>query len=791
MSELFIVTWDYRPNGLTTSSSRLAMMAIIGMLWKSPEDQWEEIIKAGLGVMLFKSGDKKSLENYRCIVLLSMLSRLLGKIVARRISKYAEEQGFFSRFQFGNRKYRSVCDALFVVRMVLELAAETAHCQGDTEDAGDKLAVVLFDIRKAFPSVDRDAAFLLLGRLGFPESMLQILRSLHNGTVYEILSKQGLSASYKLDRGFREGCCSSPGLYSVYHDTVMKQFRKQALQLLRTRNLQTVTLRHVWGRPFHKRVYKPHKHYGEEDALKLLDITFADDTSLLCRERARPLLEEQLQSTLSAWGEEIKASKTKRLLVCSEVPAVDFKQSARLLGGWLSHTGLHEKDDKVRLAAARRVWSKLHRQLPRYCLPDRVVGRLIEAAVIRSLTFGVETRAVGHRTLQEWQVFLNGVIRGALHVRLSRMHENQQTAVDLLRRLGLASIAMYVTRSQLRFLGHVARLPPGRVEPMVLFGWLKQEASRPAKPKYAATRAQLWRRICEIMAFTEVPKSDWRHQWYRVAAQDDGAEWEKLIARWWSEQYKDLGRDTWEARHKDAAREGRRAAAAERAREELGVIMQHDGRYKCGFAGCNKLGSLRTMRTHVVACGSLTVEQRQAQTDVRESTAARQSDPSNRRRAAPRPVLTHSLTRRRVSSKQRPDAMGPCTSVNCRNFDPVQCLADFKARTRNTRPMRLTDLPVPAVPSDWPALVCPFCTKPQTDKTSFNRHIRACKYLPYLDWLWRVRTTQQDAVGGQFPCEHCGTRFLHAKAAGRHSVVCKERRQLFQLPVSLRQWQDD
>ena len=98
----------------------------------------------------------------------------------------------------------------------------------------------------------RDAAFLLSGRLGFPPELLQILRSLHDGTVYEIISKQGLSTPHTLDRGFREGCCNSPGLYSLYRDTVMKQFRKQALNLLREQNLQAVTLRHVWGRPFHK-----------------------------------------------------------------------------------------------------------------------------------------------------------------------------------------------------------------------------------------------------------------------------------------------------------------------------------------------------------------------------------------------------------------------------------------------------------------------------------------------------------------------------------------------------------
>ena len=135
---------------------------------------------------------------------------------------------------------------------------------------------------------------MLFARLGMPTAFINVLRGLHDGTCYQVMSKQGLSDPYRLSRGFREGCCSSPGCYSIFHDSCMQHFRRTAFDFLQQLGTSPVRLGYDFGRPFHKRKYKPK---GEMKHRPLLDITFADDTSLICRVSTQEPLEQLLDKT--------------------------------------------------------------------------------------------------------------------------------------------------------------------------------------------------------------------------------------------------------------------------------------------------------------------------------------------------------------------------------------------------------------------------------------------------------------------------------------------------------------
>eukprot|EP00972_Heterocapsa_arctica_P060464 8916694-Heterocapsa_arctica.AAC.1 len=53
--------------------------------WTTDPLDWDVLMKKGIGVMLFKKGDRLKPENYRTIMLLSIISRLISKVVARRL----------------------------------------------------------------------------------------------------------------------------------------------------------------------------------------------------------------------------------------------------------------------------------------------------------------------------------------------------------------------------------------------------------------------------------------------------------------------------------------------------------------------------------------------------------------------------------------------------------------------------------------------------------------------------------------------------------------------------------
>ena len=80
-------------------------------MWNTSATLWEEPLKVGVIIPLFKKGDKSDPNNYRGICLLPILSRVLGRILATRIRLWAEEMNHLDENQAGFRKGRSTADA--------------------------------------------------------------------------------------------------------------------------------------------------------------------------------------------------------------------------------------------------------------------------------------------------------------------------------------------------------------------------------------------------------------------------------------------------------------------------------------------------------------------------------------------------------------------------------------------------------------------------------------------------------------------------------------------------------
>ena len=92
---------------------------------------------------IYKSGTKDSPHNYRPISLLTAFSKLLEKVVSRRITKYIEDNNLISPKQYGFRKGQSTEDA--VSQLTSKIAA-SLDCQ--------KANISIFlDLSKAFDTV--------------------------------------------------------------------------------------------------------------------------------------------------------------------------------------------------------------------------------------------------------------------------------------------------------------------------------------------------------------------------------------------------------------------------------------------------------------------------------------------------------------------------------------------------------------------------------------------------------------------------------------------------------------
>ena len=186
-------------------------------------------------VPLFKKGDKNDRNNYRGVCLLNMCSRILARVIAKRVSWWSEWLGLLDENQAGFRKGRSTAD---VVQMMVRLEEDVVDCRrrvnamnargmnvGVTDDEWP--VARLLDLRKAYPRVNRPALWGVLERYGMNGKCLETLIDLHECTEYKVRGKEGMSGAWMPVRGLREGCSTTPILFNVFHQAVMRQAEEE------------------------------------------------------------------------------------------------------------------------------------------------------------------------------------------------------------------------------------------------------------------------------------------------------------------------------------------------------------------------------------------------------------------------------------------------------------------------------------------------------------------------------------------------------------------------------------
>jgi len=134
--------------------------------------------------------------------------------------------------------------------------------------------------------VDRDTIWKILMHYGIPSKMVNIIRSLYNNNLIQVINDMDLSEPFKVRTGVRQGCLLSPMIFSLVIDWVMKT------TLDTPRGIQW-TLQS-----------------------KLEDLDYADDIGLLSHTCAHMQQKtEKLQEIARSTGLGVNISKTKCLRI--------------------------------------------------------------------------------------------------------------------------------------------------------------------------------------------------------------------------------------------------------------------------------------------------------------------------------------------------------------------------------------------------------------------------------------------------------------------------------------------
>ena len=210
--------------------------------------------------------------NYRPISITPVLSKIFERLLAKRLSTYAESNSFFPNLQFGFRKGLGACDALLTISNVVQKALDSGH----------EVRMVGLDFSAAFDRVNHEALIFKLRQLGIGGSFLNILIEFLSNRKQRVVVDGHCGEWSNVVSGVPQGSVLGPLLFILYtHD--------------------------MW--------------FGLENLL----VAYADDATLIAVVPAaagRHLVSESLNRDLakisawcSLWGMKLNPSKTQSMIV--------------------------------------------------------------------------------------------------------------------------------------------------------------------------------------------------------------------------------------------------------------------------------------------------------------------------------------------------------------------------------------------------------------------------------------------------------------------------------------------
>ena len=171
-------------------------------IWDNEEVPQE--LKDASIVTIFKKGNRTECGNYRGISLLSVARKILAKVLLNRLQHLSES--IIPETECGFRPGRGSTGMIFSARQVQEKCREQ----------GRDLCLAFIDLTKAFDSVNREALWAFLERLGCPPKFVSITRQLHEGMKGCVLYDGDQSGSFNINTGAKQGCVIAPTLFSIF-----------------------------------------------------------------------------------------------------------------------------------------------------------------------------------------------------------------------------------------------------------------------------------------------------------------------------------------------------------------------------------------------------------------------------------------------------------------------------------------------------------------------------------------------------------------------------------------------
>jgi exonuclease III len=168
--------------------------------------------KQAMIVSIPKKGDLTDFNNHRGISLMAVALKIVTALVARRISQALESSDGLAREQAGFRPREEAIGQGVALYEVLARRSLKGNCT----------YAIFIDLKKAYDRVPHSALLRRMRQIGVPEDVLCLFRELYATSSFCVKGGFGVSDAASLDRGVRQGCSSSPVLFNIFINDILK-----------------------------------------------------------------------------------------------------------------------------------------------------------------------------------------------------------------------------------------------------------------------------------------------------------------------------------------------------------------------------------------------------------------------------------------------------------------------------------------------------------------------------------------------------------------------------------------
>ena len=172
---------------------------------------WPAAWKEARVTPVHKKKDKSDPANYRPISLLSVMSKILERVIAEHLTRHLEEHHLLSPQQYGFRKGRSASDLLL-------LLAKTWH---DALDSGRPSLVIALDISGAFDRVWHKGLLAKLEQRGVAGHLLELFSSYLQHRSLRVVVGGCASTAFPIEASVPQGSILGPILWNIYFNDLL------------------------------------------------------------------------------------------------------------------------------------------------------------------------------------------------------------------------------------------------------------------------------------------------------------------------------------------------------------------------------------------------------------------------------------------------------------------------------------------------------------------------------------------------------------------------------------------